>query len=393
MLRKIITSLLLATSITTHAQQSSFARGADISWCTEMEADGMKFYSKTGRVTDIFALMSQIGLNAIRLRVWVNPENEYGAWCDKADVVAKAKRAHAEGLDVMIDFHYSDNFADPGKQVKPAAWEGLSFLGLKKALANHTKDVLQALKDEGIEPRWVQVGNETTSGMVYDEGRIDWDKDESERWTGYVELSNAGYYAVKEVLPDAYVIVHHDKAENDNVWFYSQFRQYGGKFDMIGLSHYPDWDEWSETNTQAATNLAKLYDTFQVPVMIVETGYSNWDESRAESVMKDLFDKMEAEPGCAGILYWEPEVYGGWSHGNPGAYGKVVTSYGAFTAYGRPSKALLAFAEQSTDIPTLLPEDGESTFSYNLQGQKVNGSAHGIIIRRKDGKTTKIFRR
>ena len=389
---RIVLFLILQFAVL--SANAQFARGADISWCSEMEADGMMFYNLNGEETDIFLLMKQIGMNAIRLRVWVNPENGYGAWSDKADVLAKARRAAAQGLDLMIDFHYSDYFADPGKQTKPAAWEGLSFEELKTALANHTVDVLQALKDEGIEPRWVQVGNETTSGMVWEDGRIDWNKPDEERWLNYVALSNAGYDAVKSVLPEAYVIVHHDNAKYDNTWYYEAFKKYGGKFDMIGLSHYPDWEQWSESNTIAATNLRKLYTTFSVPVMIVETGYSTWDESRAERVMKDLFSKMENEEGCVGILYWEPEVYGGWdarlllsdgtwTEGNKGTYGVKVTNNGAFTAYGQPAPALLAFGSDETGI-NVTAGDFLSPNYYNLQGQRVNSNTKGLLIVRQE---------
>src|SRR5262245_28461707 len=96
-----------------------FAKGADISWITQMEAAGIKFYNASGTAMDCMQLMKSLGMNSIRLRVWVNPTN---GWCNNADVVAKAKRAQQLGLRLMIDFHYSDYWADPGKQNKPAAW-------------------------------------------------------------------------------------------------------------------------------------------------------------------------------------------------------------------------------------------------------------------------------
>ena len=403
-MRKIFILLVLIAAVSAKAQTQSFVRGADISWCTEMEADGMKFYNTDGVETEIFSLMKQIGMNAIRLRVWVNPENGYGPWSDKADVLAKARRAKAQGLDLMIDFHYSDYFADPGKQTKPAAWKGLSFAELKEALAAHTADVLQALKDEGIEPKWVQVGNETSSGMVWEDGRIDWNKPDNERWLNYVALSNAGYDAVKSVLPNANVIVHHDNAVHDNVWYYQAFKQYDGKFDMIGLSHYPDWEQWSETNTTAADNLRKLYNEFHVPVMIVETGYSTWDEPRAEQVMKDLFEKMTKEDGCVGILYWEPEVYGGWDArqlledgtwkpGTNGTYGVKVVNNGAFTAYGQPALALLVFGEGSSGITEINHDFIGPERQFNLQGVQVDDATKGVIILKRGNQATKILRR
>ena len=203
-MRQIITSILFLLLSTTVNAQSSFVRGADASWCTEMEASGRKFYNTDGQETELFALLKQIGMNAVRLRVWVNPTGYgYGAWCDKDDVLKKAERAHQQGLDVMIDFHYSDFFADPGRQEKPKDWSGYTAEQLKTAVADHTKDVLTALKQKGIEPKWVQVGNETNNGFLFEKGKIDWDKKGSEGYTGYVALSNAGYEAGKEVCPEA----------------------------------------------------------------------------------------------------------------------------------------------------------------------------------------------
>ena len=138
---------------------SGFAKGADVSWLTEMEQDGVKFYNQNGKAEECMWLLRDLGTNAIRLRVWVNPE---GGWCGKDDVIAKASRAQALGYRLMIDFHYSDTWADPGNQKVPAAWQGYTFEQMKQAVANHTKDVLSALKERGVtNVEWVQVGNET----------------------------------------------------------------------------------------------------------------------------------------------------------------------------------------------------------------------------------------
>lgn len=337
------------------AQNAGFVSGVDISWASEMEAGGMKFYNN-GQPADIFRLMKDIGMNAVRLRVWVNPETKqpqlggsaYGPWSGKRDVVAKSRRAKEAGLDVMIDFHYSDYFADPGKQIKPVAWEGLSFDGLKKALAAHTEDVLRAIKDADINVRWVQIGNETTSGMVWPEGRLMWDSCRFESFGRYAELSNAGYDAVKRVYPDATVIVHHDNGQYDTTWFYDELLQHGGKFDMIGLSLYPDHEHWKTDIDNAAAYAKSMSRHFDVPVMIVETGYSNADEVRAEQVMKELMARMAGV--VSGVFYWEPEIYGGWDHTywdgfwhtSPCVFGKKVVNNGAFTEKGEPSAALRA---------------------------------------------------
>lgn len=378
---KSFLSMLLFLSLSSTFQASDFARGADVSWCSEMEASGKKFYNANGSETELMALMKQIGMNAIRLRVWVNPEQAYGAWCDKADVLAKAKRAHAQGLDLLIDFHYSDFFADPSRQTKPAAWSSFSTEQTKLAVADHTKDVLQALKAAGIEPRWVQVGNETRSGMVWDDGRLNWNLSGSALWKGYVALSNAGYEAVKAVFPQAQVIVHIDKGPEDNAWFFKSFKQYGGKFDVIGLSHYPE-SSWQSENSKTVANMQTLGTTFGVPVMIVETGYSASNETLAGQVMEDLFEKVKNVDACAGIFYWEPQLYGWWK---PTYYTKLgwnAYGKGAFTSQGRPGAALAPFAGDEDGIGNLRSTmgNGQKTM-YDLQGRRLSTPNLSVLPR------------
>ena len=364
---------------------TGFARGADISWCTEMEAEGVKFYNISGVETDIFALMKEIGMNAIRLRVWDNPKDYgYGPWCDKADVVAKAKRAHAQGLDLMIDFHYSDCFADPEHQNVPKAWVGMTMEQVKIALANHTKDVLQALKNEGISPKWVQVGNETNSGIAMMYGKIDWDKSGPERFTNYTILSNAGYDAVKSVFPDASVIVHLGGTENAR-WFFPDFKESGGKFDMIGLSHYPTEEQWNSdaadathSNINAEKYVREAIEKFNVPVMICETGFDVRKPGLAHEVMIDLFNRMKTIPQCPGIFYWEPQVDGIWKPAFYDNLGWGAYGMGAFTTDGKPTKALDAFGGK-----TIVNHHPSHLKIYDKDGQNILATM--LPVKNKDG--------
>ena len=363
-MKKLLFTLLATTMlIPIHAQTADFARGADISWCTEMEADGKRFYNAAGEQKDVFVLMRELGMTAIRLRVWVNPTRfGYGAWSDKADVLAKARRAHAQGMDLMIDFHYSDFFADPGTQNIPLDWQDYTMAQLQTAMATHTKDVLQALKDEGIEPRWVQVGNETNSGMMHQMGAINWDLYGAERFTNYVALSNIGYDAIKEVLPNAQVIIHLGGTENAG-WFFTDFIAAGGKVDMIGLSHYPTADEWNSSdvsathsNVNAALWVAQAATQFTLPVMICETGFEVSKSALADQVMQDLFARMTVIPQCAGIFYWEPEVDNTWRPAYYATLGWGAYGMGAFTPDGKPTAALNAFAGQAQGLENLVSQ-------------------------------------
>ena len=363
-----------------------------------MEADGRVFRNAEGTETELFALMKQIGMTAIRLRVWVNPAKYgYGAWCDKADVLAKAKRANNQGLDLMIDFHYSDFFADPGTQNIPLDWADYPMDRLKTAMAEHTKDVLQTLKAEGIEPRWVQVGNETNSGMLNPMGKIDWNKNGTARYTNYVVLSNAGYDAVKEVLPDAQVIIHLGGTENAK-WFFTDFKAAGGKFDMIGLSHYPTTTEWNSSsssathsNINAAKYVSEAIETFHVPVMICETGFESWRPEVASEVMHDLMSRMKSIPQCAGVFYWEPEVDGQWKPAYYQQLGWGAYGMGAFTTDGRPTAALDAFAADASGITTVQNNDNCPTSWYDLQGRLLTRPTKGLLIMKRRQETKKIM--
>lgn len=328
---------------------SGFVRGADVSWLTEMENSGYKFYNAKGQEQECMTLLRELGMNAIRLRVWVNPENPtekdnvYG-WCDKEDVVLKAWRAHNLGYRIMIDFHYSDAWADPGKQYKPKAWENHTVEQLLGDIENHTKDVLSALKEKDIDVEWVQVGNETHHGMLFPEG----DTNQEGGMENFAQMVNAGYDAVKEVYPDAKVIVHLD--QGNEAWLYDdifkRLKENNAKWDIIGMSLYPKMeadeqgdetfepDDWRQMNTDCITNMKALYEEFKTPVMMCEIGMT-WNNENAESFYTDFITKAK-ELGtnvCPGVFAWEPQSYGGWKSYHKGMFddsGKPTASFNAF---------------------------------------------------------------
>lgn len=335
---------------------TSFVKGADISWYTEMEADGRLFYTADGTQSDCPKVMADIGMNAVRLRVWVNPENAACHFCNTADVVKKAKEAKQCGLDVMIDFHYSDLWADPSRQQKPKDWEGLSFDQLLQKVAEHTRSVLTAVKEAGVTPRWVQIGNETRSGMIYPDGALydsDW-KPLTDGWKKFTQLYMAGYNATKAVLPQAIVMPHLNTASKieDNLWWLGQFKAQGAKFDMIGFSHYPQVDDNTQQpvslNVKALQCMQQVSQKYGVPAMVVEFGVrTNANEALAASITSDFMTHIKGAGTdvCAGIFYWEPEVYGDW---RPQSYTTFFDNWGAynmgaFNAAGRPSSVLNAW--------------------------------------------------
>ncbi len=309
---------------------TGFAKGADVSWLTEMENSGVTFYNANGEEMECMHLLRDLGMNSIRLRVWVDPDE---GWCNKYDVLVKAWRATQLGMRIMIDFHYSDTWADPSKQTKPAAWEDLSFEDLKAAVSQYTIEVLNSLKMEDVEPEWVQIGNETGNGMLWDEGKA------SENMAQYAELNNAGYDAVKEVFPNAQVIVHLQSGNDNSLfrWLFDGLENNGGEWDIIGMSLYPTTDNWEEMTTNCIANIEDMIDRYGSDVMICETGMS-WDEAdTAKEFLVSLITKCKTidNDQCLGVFYWEPEAYNGWND----------YTMGAFDDSGKPTVALDAFSE------------------------------------------------
>lgn len=305
------------------------SKGADVSWVTEMEAAGRKFYNSAGAETELMQLLKGLGINTIRLRVWVDPFAS-GGWNNKADVVAKAVRAKDLGMRVMINFHYSDTWADPGHQTKPASWNGFDITALKTSLAQHTTEILTALKSAGVDPEWVQVGNETNNGMLWPEGKA------SLNMSHFALLVNAGYDAVKTVFPNAKVIVHVSNGWDNNLfrWLFDGLQNHAAKFDVIGMSLYPGPSNWADMNTQCLTNMNDMVARYNKEVMVVEAGMS-WDQAEVcRLFLTDLLNKMRSVTGKKGlgVLYWEPQAY------NWNGY-----TLGAFDNSGRPTIALNAF--------------------------------------------------
>jgi arabinogalactan endo-1,4-beta-galactosidase len=344
---------LLAVSLSATAQK--WARGCDLSWLSEMEHDGVKFYNGDAALNgeDCISLLKGMGMNAVRLRVWVNHQT---GWSNKADMIGLAKRAAKAEQRIMIDIHYSDFFADPNHQTIPEAWKDYDYETMREAVRSHTLDVLNSLKEAGVQPEWVQIGNETPNGMLWPMGKVEKPSDvslqpsevseqQSEAWDRYAGFTATGYQAAKEVFPDIIVIVHVDNAYEQRDWFWESMATHGGRWDMIGLSHYPmmsAWNggkSWQEMNELAEANINRLIDQWHCPVMIAEVGMFANDTVSA-TVMEDFIRRIQPIESCAGIFYWEPEVYGGWRPAEYIPLGWGSYDMGAFTTKGQPSKVM-----------------------------------------------------
>ncbi len=316
---------------------NTYAKGADISWLTEMESWGCKFYNDAGDERECTSLFKEIGFDAVRYRVWVNPT---GGWCNKEDVLNKARRAQALGMRILIDFHYSDWWADPQKQNIPAAWKNYNLEQMAKAVSDYTTEVLRYLKDNGIDVTWVQVGNETRTGMLWPVGKLT----DSDPYS-FCTLFNAGYDAVKLIYPDAVVIMHNDNGWDVaiNNWYWALVSKGGAKYDMIGLSLYPSyWDDatksypdWTAKCRQFLSNISLCHANYGKPVMLVEFGMPVSQPDKAESALQYLIDGTSPYNWFKGIFLWEPESESRLNH----------YDYGAF-AGGKPTIALNPFKKQ-----------------------------------------------
>ncbi len=333
----IITSCLAKVKAQTNTQKD-FAKGADIGWLPQMEAGGFTFYNDEGKKEDCMKILKDHGINTIRLRTWVNPSNDSASGhCSKEETVAMAVRAQKWGMRVLIDFHYSDTWADPGKQVKPKAWVGHPFPQLLEDVYNYTFDVMSALQKSGVTPEWVQVGNETAGGMIYSEGS-------TKHWDSLAQLINKGYEAIKAVSPSSKVILHVDQGNNNQrfrTWFDSA-TAHGAKFDVIGMSYYPYWLRGSPDYTLSindlGNNLKDMAARYNKEVMVVEVGGIDTLAQNTYNMLLAVQQKVKEVPGGKGlgVVYWEPEGARRWS--------KYALS--AWQDDGKPTIALDAFKEK-----------------------------------------------
>ncbi len=310
-----------------------FVKGADVGWLPQMEATGYKFYDTDGTEKDCLQLLKDRGINTIRLRVFVNPSNNKASGhCSKKETVEMALRAQKMGMRIMIDFHYSDSWADPGKQHKPKAWADHSFPQLLNDVYNHTFEVLDTLKATGVIPEWVQVGNEIPGGMLWPDGS-------TSNWPQLAQLLNKGYEATKTVNKSIKVIVHIDQGNNNERFrtFFDNAESNGVKYDIIGLSYYPYWlkSDYTATINDLKSNLLDMVSRYNKDVMVVEVGGDYTKVENTFNLLVEVIKAVKSVPGHRGlgVIYWEPEGAKSWSH----------YQLNCWQDNGRPSPALDAF--------------------------------------------------
>ncbi len=284
-----------------------FIIGADISWVQQQEDEGVRF-SDQGSEKDILDILKAHGFNWIRLRVFQNPKAQnpkaqkgYSAkgYCDLPHTLEMAKRVKAAGMGLLLDFHYSDTWADPGKQFKPSAWADLHGKDLEQAVRDHTREVISALKKRGTLPDAVQIGNEISNGMLWPDGKM-W---ESGDWDTFCVLVKAGIAGVKDVDKSVKIMVHLAWGGQNakSRAFLDRVLAQGIDFDIIGQSYYP---RWHGTLEELNSNLTDLAGRYKHDIMVVEYTVPN---------VRTINDVVRGLPNGKGLgtFIWEPTKWGG----------------------------------------------------------------------------------
>ena len=244
--------------------------GGDVSEIPRMEAGGVRYSDARGAPGDPFALLRRAGWTLVRFRVWNAPKDGF---CDVPHTLALARRAREAGLKVSLDLHYSDTWADPAHQTKPAAWKGLPFDALARAVRGFTRETVAAFVAQGTPPYMVQVGNEIRPGMLWPEGKVG-AEDDAQAWPRLGKLLKAGLAGVREGAGKARVLTMlHLDSGGDNAacrWWFDHALAEGVSFDAIGLSYYPFWHG---PPAALAANLDDLAKRYGKDLYVIETAY------------------------------------------------------------------------------------------------------------------------
>ena len=292
--------------------------GADVSFLRQMEGNGVAF-KDAGVARPGLRILKDHGYTWVRLRVMVNPISLPN---DLAYAIASAKDAKALGFKVLLDFHYSDDWADPQHQSTPRAWAALSHKKLVKATYAYTRDTIKAFRNAAVMPEMVQVGNEVTVGMMWPDGRLPGE------WPNFADLLLAGIHGVdagKGKAARPAIMIHIDKGGNQAAtkWFLDNLAKYHVPYDVVGQSYYP-W--WQGSLDELKANLAFTWDTYHKDVVVVETAYDwrtgeNFKGKPApfpetpdgqRDFLAALDQAVREAPGgkVRGLFWWEPMAGG-----------------------------------------------------------------------------------
>ncbi|MCM1153055.1 MAG: arabinogalactan endo-1,4-beta-galactosidase [Muribaculum sp.] len=402
----IVSALLGAFSV--QAQTENHYVGGDISLLPEYESAGAIYKDHTGKtIAQVLPWLREQGMNAMRVRLFVNPSDYKGAdkdpnACQDLEYIKPlCKRIVDNGFDLLLDFHYSDTWADPVKQYTPAAWKDLTDEQLIDKIYEYTRTCLLELKAEGVVPAFIQPGNEISYGMLWGpEGTSDADKKKclmgsDANWERLANLLKSAIKACHEVCPDAAIILHNERVAKTDILnnFFAMMKKYNVDYDIIGLSYYPYFHGKISVLSNALNGLTLKFP--EKKIMIVETGYSyKWEvpgtteqttdvwpltEAGQNAFAKDLVSTLERYPKCIGLFWWWME-YNAYGTGLSGWYNAPLFD----SNNGRATPALTticSFAKDESGVDTVLHDSNTSSLIFNMQGLPVeNISVPGLYI-------------
>ena len=279
-MRKIVFLLVVVFQATYYSQTDNFIRGADLSFNQQIEDLGGK-YTVNSDAKEALDIFKDNGANYVRLRLWYAPSDGY---CGLAKTIEYAKRLKAKGFKFLLDFHYSDSWADPGKQNKPAAWETLPNSVLKDSIWAYSKFVINALKSQNVLPDMVQIGNEITQGMLWSDGMVNG----SSGWSSLGDLLKFAISGVKSAAGTSTIkiMLHIDNGghHGTSLWWFNNIVKQNVPFDVIGLSYYPFGDNPLDSLKNNVNDLATRYGK---EIIIAETAYPwtlGWNDNTNNSV-------------------------------------------------------------------------------------------------------------
>lgn len=403
MRKAILTLAGIAMTLLALSGQTHYV-GGDISLLPEYEKAGAIYKDYNGKtITDLLPWLKQQGMNAMRVRLFVNPAKyrelhsgdansatryDANACQDLAYIKPLCKQIVDNGFDLMLDFHYSDTWADPAKQWTPIDWEGLSDEQLYQKIYDYTKYVLTELKAEGIVPAFIQPGNEISYGMLW--GPLGTNNPKKvtsgseDNWPRFTTLLKQAIKACNEVCPDAKIILHTERVNQIAVQnnFYTKMKEYAVPYDIIGLSYYPYFHGDLTTLSGALGSLQLKFPDKNI--MIVETGYSykwavpgstidntdKWPltEVGQNKFAQDLVETIERYTKADGIFWWWME-YNAFNTSLSGWYNAPLFD----STTGKATLALKTICGYATSgVNNVLPDYQDDSQWYCIQGHRID---------------------
>lgn len=381
--------------------------GGDVSLLPEYEKAGAIYKTHDGEVIeDFLPWCHKQGMNAMRVRLFVDPaafkaahSTDYDAnACQDLDyILPLCKQIKDAGLDLMLDFHYSDTWADPGKQWTPEAWKDLNDDQLVQKVYDYTKECLEALKAEGVTPKFIQTGNEISYGMLWGPYNTSNPKkvytNTTANWDRFGRLLNSAGKACREVCPDAEIVIHVERVAQPTVLqdYYKKLDTLGVEYDIIGLSYYPYFHGDISVLDKALTTLESAFPSKQI--MIVETGYANkwavpgtkydysskwpYTDAGQNRFAQDLVATLEAHSQVDGLFWWWME-YNPYNTSLSGWYNAPLID----PTTGRVTSAFATICSFAADAALNIPvvDNNPNVQWYDLQGRPVSPDTPGLHI-------------